>query len=345
MNQKTHKIKLYRMRTFTEVLNDTVEFLRANWRVCLKFSAYIVLPLCIVLGNALGSMFNSLSSVALIAGDNIDADTTEGLLWSYIFSYASSLLLGWAVLALVSALVMLYHSRPEGLDGLNFSTFKPVFIRMLRRGIVLSLVLLVIVALSVTVAVVPISMTGLFAFLTIPALIVFLFSLVLCTPVYMLEDIGIGAALLKGLRYGFKGWWRLLGTLIVIGMLVNIVSGFVSMPLIVLMYAKMLVPVIDNSADITFFSSFGYDLMVYISSILYGIGNAAATGVLLLSVVFHYGHMAEKLDSVSVESDIKDFEDLGNESDTGPSERYTPTSVLDSEPQTPQSEIDNFDKL
>ena len=55
MEYTNPKIRYYRERTFGEKLNITFDYLRENWRIILRFSFYLLLPLCIFQAFALNS--------------------------------------------------------------------------------------------------------------------------------------------------------------------------------------------------------------------------------------------------------------------------------------------------
>jgi len=42
------KIKFYKIRTFGEKFNVSFDFLRETWKPLLKFSLYVILPICLV---------------------------------------------------------------------------------------------------------------------------------------------------------------------------------------------------------------------------------------------------------------------------------------------------------
>ena len=48
MEYPNPKIRFYRERTFGEKLNITFDYLRENWRPLLRFSLYLILPLCLI---------------------------------------------------------------------------------------------------------------------------------------------------------------------------------------------------------------------------------------------------------------------------------------------------------
>lgn len=57
MQIETPQIELYRVRTFTEKLTDTFNFLRDNWRSLLKYFLYLMLPTSIVVALPFNHFF------------------------------------------------------------------------------------------------------------------------------------------------------------------------------------------------------------------------------------------------------------------------------------------------
>ena len=48
MESQKPKIALYVKRPFGDKLNATMDFIKENWKPMLKFSTYLILPLCLI---------------------------------------------------------------------------------------------------------------------------------------------------------------------------------------------------------------------------------------------------------------------------------------------------------
>ena len=48
MESQKPKIAMYVKRSFGEKLNASFDFIRENWKLMLKFTTYLLLPLCLI---------------------------------------------------------------------------------------------------------------------------------------------------------------------------------------------------------------------------------------------------------------------------------------------------------
>ena len=49
MESQKPKIAMYVKRPFGEKLNASFDFLKENWKLLLKFTTYLLLPLCLII--------------------------------------------------------------------------------------------------------------------------------------------------------------------------------------------------------------------------------------------------------------------------------------------------------
>ena len=74
------KIPLYARRTLGEKINAAIDFLRQNWRVALRFSIYMMLPLALIQSGGMFTIVRSLTD------DSFNNETDLGVLSSMILS-------------------------------------------------------------------------------------------------------------------------------------------------------------------------------------------------------------------------------------------------------------------
>ena len=73
MESQKPKIAMYVKRSFGEKLNASFDFIRENWKLMLKFTTYLLLPLCLIQALSLNGMMKGMESIA--EGMDISSDT------------------------------------------------------------------------------------------------------------------------------------------------------------------------------------------------------------------------------------------------------------------------------
>ena len=112
-NDISNKIPLYTRRILGEKINVAIDFLRQNWRVALRFSIYMLLPLALLHSVGLFSLVKSITS------DNYNS-TDSGFLLSAIFNIISIIL----IYTLILTLFQYYQGSDDG--DLSMLTFRDV---------------------------------------------------------------------------------------------------------------------------------------------------------------------------------------------------------------------------
>ena len=73
MESQKPKIAMYVKRSFGEKLNASFDFIRENWKLMLKFTTYLLLPLCLIQALSLNGMMKGMESI--VEGMDISSDT------------------------------------------------------------------------------------------------------------------------------------------------------------------------------------------------------------------------------------------------------------------------------
>ena len=128
--------------------------------------------------------------------------------------------------------------------------------------------------------------------LTIPLLFAFMVPLALMAPIYLFEDISLGEAFAKTFR---------------MGLIASVLQGIVSIPWYVIYIVKMVFTMSDGGATS---SSVGLNFAQYLFSILMLYGSYLSAIFSIVGLVYQYGHASEVVDSITVESDIDNFDKL-----------------------------------
>lgn len=67
MESQKPKIAMYVKRPFGEKLNASFDFLKENWKLLLKFTTYLLLPLCLIQALSLNGLMSGALSISAIA--------------------------------------------------------------------------------------------------------------------------------------------------------------------------------------------------------------------------------------------------------------------------------------
>ena len=165
--------------------------------------------------------------------------------------------------------------------------------------LVLYLVLMVLLA----------SLSAATLIVTVPLLLACLVPLMIFYPAYMLDErsAGIWNTFLWSMRNGFKCWGGSFLILFVCNLLMSVLSGLLSVPMyVVLIVRALLVGASGQVAD----GGMLFDVLQYFTSVLMLYASYLSTVVVLLGATYQYGHIREKMDAVTVDEDIENFDKL-----------------------------------
>lgn len=304
------KIAFYVRRSFGEKLNASFDFLKENRKVLLKYMTYLILPFCLVYSLLLNTTMNTYVNV-LLGGAILGADVSSFDSWFWLKYYSfiiCSILCMLLFTSLVFALVKLYNDREDRLNNLTFDVLRPLLLKNLSRLLSMGVVFTILMFIIVFFVMFLFALSSLTLLLTIPLLFAFFVALSLSVPVYLFEEIGIFQSLAKGIRLGFATWGGVFGVMMVMGVIASILMGVVSLPWYLVMFLKV---IFNYSSDFTSSEpSVFYDFFVYILSVIMAFCGCFATAFSILGSSYQYAHATEKMDSITIEDDIDNFEKL-----------------------------------
>ena len=336
------KIELYKERLFSDKFSATFDFVKENWRTVLRFMVYLILPVCIVQALGMDTIFNEafLAGINSAAGDNF----SESMLFRLIASYGVyivCLIVGTVLItALVYGLMKVYDERKNRLAGLTMAEFKPTLLHFIKRTIVLGIAMIpialliaaVIVGIAALLMLIDPMVMSLMLLPIYFGAIALLLPLSLASPMYLMDDnLSAYGAVAKALRYGFSTWGGLFGILFVVGIIVQVVMTIAMMPYMVVVIIKGVMTTSDVSTS--GFVTIGLQALSYVLGIVQAFGMYLSYAVMYVAIGYHYGHVMERYEGVSVERGVNDFESL------------TDNNKDDSHLFDALNEIDNFDKL
>ena len=203
-----------------------------------------------------------------------------------------------------------YNEREERLQGVTLGMLKPRLFRNIKRlllmtGACILLVLFVGIFVGLLVALTPFTL-----FLTIPFIIAFSVPLALLAPIYLFEDITLMEAFKKTFRLGFATWGGVFLVSLLMGIIANVLQGVTMMPWYIATVVKYFFAMSDvgGSGEVTV--SAGYSFFLYLMAIIQTFGAYLAMIFTFVGMAYQYGHASEVVDSITVETDIDNFDKL-----------------------------------
>ena len=312
MESPNPKIKFYKARTLSETFTVTFEYLRENWKPLLLFSFYLILPICLIQAFSM----NAYLRLAFSMGYESAAGTIDGFIFSFIRDsviLTIITLIGNSVLySMVYSLMTAYERRDNRLMEIKLEDCKQSLIRNAVKMLQVSLFL---IGISILIA----GFIGLLAWIAIETLFVTLPVLVigciavwiplnLFMPIYIFEDISFFEAFQKSFKYGFSSWGETFVLILVFGLLANIISGVTMLPwYIVVMFGEIFSLTEPDSA---LNASIWYQFISYLLGIVQAFGTYVSIILGTVAIAFQYFHIREKLEGVSFDASIQNFEQL-----------------------------------
>ena len=304
MEAQKPKIALYVQRSFGEKLTATFDFIKENWKPLMKFTTYLMLPLCLLQGLSLNGLMSGTMALGDMTGGSFDSYVVGAsimALVTYYSLYAVLYLLGTVMLtSLVYALVRTYNEREKRLEGVTLGMLKPLLFGNVRRVFLIMIVgvlLVLFVGLIVGFIATVIPFMAI-AFLFVLLVVVVSVPLAIWAPVYLFEDIYIIDALKKA--------YRLIS--IVMGFIAAILQGVTMIPWYIGTIVKYIFAMTDAGGGATV--SAAYSFVLYLLAVVQAFGVYMSMIFSLLGLAYQYGHASEKIDYVMVESDIDNFDKL-----------------------------------
>jgi hypothetical protein len=317
MNIFIPKIEFYRLRDFAGKLNATFQFIRENWKPLLKFTFYLLLPICLIQTIVMNSFFNSYMK---ILGQSSDFNTFNAVNSFVNYGlYLLMMMLGSIMLsALVYALMQTYEQRESRLVNIQWADFKEQLIKNAKRTLLLTafgigafLLLAILIGAIGAMLYLATNSVGLAVFLGF-FLLMFVFVLILpitlMMPIYIFDTkINLRNTVVKAWTWGFRHFWSFLGFLIVIYIISSVIQSITMMP----WYITILVGnVFSLNSDPTITQSVFYKFAVYILGLIQSMGTYVASIILMIGLAFQYFHLREKYEGVTIESNITHFDQL-----------------------------------
>jgi hypothetical protein len=290
-------------------MNVTFDFLRENLKPLLKFSFYVILPLCLIQSFFMDSFMRMY--ITLLDGADAGAGFVSAAGYYGLLLLCS--LLGYVLLsALMYSLLQVYERRDRRLQGLVFADFKAPFLNNCVK--VLKIIFFtfgVLIAAWIVIALLAWMSPWTLA-LTIPLLLVGLVAVLipftLFTPIYLFEDLPFADALRKSMKYGFSAWGETFLVLLVFGLLAGIISSITSLPWTLVSTIGSVFSLASPDAGVT--SSVWYLFLTYVLGVILAYGAYVSSIISVGGTAFQYFHLREKREGVTLKTDIANFDQL-----------------------------------
>lgn len=311
MESQKAKVAMYVKRSFGDKMNASFDFIKENWMPLFKFTTYLILPLCLIQALSLNGLMSG-SMTAAMGTQGGAANPFVGIGTMFWVNYGLTVicyLIGSIILtSLVYSLIKTYNEREERLEGITLSSLKSLLFKNVGRllkltlfGILLGLV--VCVTVGVLVALTPFTLI-----LTFPLVIVCAIPMALFSPIYLFENISIWGAFKKTFRLGFATWGGVFLIALIMGLISSILQGITMLPWYVATIVKYFFAMSDSGSAVTV--SPVYNFFLYLLGIVQAFGMYLSTIFTIIGLAYQYGHASEVVDSVSVEEDIDNFDNL-----------------------------------
>ena len=311
MESQKPKVAMYVKRSFGEKLNASFDFIKENWKLLLKFITYLLLPVSLIQALSLNGLMGGALKISAVANTTAMAASPSSLVgfMSYYGLYMLVFMIGTILLtSLIYAMIRTYNEREERLEGITLGSLKPLLFHNIKKLLILTLfgILLVLIVGVVIGVLAALSLFTLF--LTIPVIIAFTVPLALWAPIYLFEDITVMEAFKKTFRLGFATWGGIFLISLIMGIIANVLQSVTMMPWYIATLVKYFFSMSDAGSETTV--SAGYSFLLYLLGIVQAFGAYVSMIFTSVGLAYQYGHASEVVDSVTVESDIDNFDKL-----------------------------------
>ena len=292
-NRHTHpRIPLYAVRTMSEKINATFDFVKENWRVWLRLSFYVLLPVSIIQGMGMNNIISSLFSNG--------ATPYFGITVTMIFS-----LVGISLdTALVLVLLKWYDTHDDGLESVSFRTIWPdlrkYFWKTLLAWIVAPFLFIPGMLVSTTLSLIIPVVFLLYIAAMLPILII--------PPIYIYERLSYFKSVKKAFKMGYSRWGSLIGIVFSIWITIFALQGICTIPWYVSLGLKAYLE--GGSPEWSYAWKVFVDLMAYVMTIVQCFTSYLGMAFVTFSTTYHYTSVATEIDAATIDSEIEDFANI-----------------------------------
>jgi hypothetical protein len=305
------KIEFYRQRNFSEKMNATFDFIRENWKVLLKYTFYLIMPVCLIQTFAMNSFIGDYFGLLSSATGRGFSGSMAGVLGNYGALTLCSLIGSAIIAGMVYAMMQAYATRENGLRQITLNDFKENLVANAWKIIRISLFLIFICTILVSAVILLATLSTVSLFLTVPLFIVFLLLLIpfiMVVPVYIFErDLRFYDAIRKAWLLGTKTLGGMIAFLIVLSIISSVIQTVTMLPWYITILSGF---VFSLTSESVMNQSAVFKFVLYILGLIQSYGTYVSSIIGVVGLAFHYFHAREKIEGVSIESSISNFSDL-----------------------------------
>ena len=316
MEYQKPRIEFYRQRTFSEKLNATFDFIRENWKPLLKYSFYLIMPICLVQTFAINSFLGNYISLLSSTNGRLFDYSLGNSLFNFLASYGIMMFcvfIGTAILsAMIFAMMQTYAVRENRLQDITLNDFKDKLIKNIWKYVVIFIILVIeyifIAFFTVFIGAIVVLISSFLASLLIIAVMICVIPLMMIIPVYIFErDISIIDAVKKAWILGAKTIWSMIGLLIILYIIAGIIQTVTMMPWYLALVGGSIFSI---STDAALTNSVTYKFALYLLGLIQAFGMYVSMIIGIIGLAFQYFHAREKVEGVTIESNISKFDEL-----------------------------------
>jgi hypothetical protein len=310
MNYQTQKINFYQKRSFGENITATFDFLKSSWKPIIRLCLYILLPLSVVQGVFMNNFSSAAIDSAKYPPSTMGA--LSGLSYSVIINYLLLIIfyvIGQTIVTAIVYTVMQKYQSSEKLEKYTLSDIKDDFISCLKQCFILTFYVMIIVLGYAAIVGVSAALFPYLLFLIIPGTFALIIPFSLIFPAYIFgEETGTNNALKQAFRLGFPTWGSLFLLIVILTIISSIIQTITFIPWYAGVIIKNVLGLMNKTSEAS--GSIWSDFLMYILAAIQVFGSYLAVLLVLPGVAFHYFSASEAKDSVSVNNDIENFEQL-----------------------------------
>ncbi len=302
MNKQPQKIEFYKKRGVSDILSASMEFFKQNFLLLLKVSACILLPI-----NILQAFFANNTLMALFDPLSYEYDA------NYFLGVGLNLV-SYCVMTGVIYTILLYYNKRDTLEGITLTEMLNDIRRNSLKAFTLTLLFLLLIALFTFLGAILVAA----AYTVNPAAgILIAFFLILCLflliftvqvyPLRILENTGIMDSFSTSIRLGIKNIGKLLGTVLLIGLLTAVCQGVFSIPTIIIMVTRYILGIADSSSltGIT-----GLSILQYLSVVLLQFGSIFFAMFTMTGIAYYHSSVCDQAETLTTTHIVDNFENL-----------------------------------
>ena len=305
-------------RSFSEKFNDTTSFITANWRVLLKMIAIVLLPMCAIQALNVNGLISAVYGTA--SGGDSTQDVVTGLLLNYGSLMVFGLVATAMLISIVYGLMRLYHSTDSegsplhpGLNAMTIAQFRPYLMGQMRPawksigamtliGIVMLVLFVALAACAAAVFESDESVGVVIVLLLYVSLFALLPPLAMVVPAFSFDNVGFFNGMRRGIVYGFKTWRGVIAVTFVFGLIISLVSGFLSLPWMVFSILRMFAAV--GRESMAFAATPWFSFLTYLFTLLYLFVCYLGYSAMLVAIAYQYGHAHEVVDGEDFDTEF-----------------------------------------